>query len=288
MILVGVCVHSASLHRLPAVLAYWSRLHRPDIASVEVVFNGRLRPDVPGLLRAAARGCAVPVGVTVRPSGHLAGFGPLREAQEALRRRALERGASHLLFHEVDRMPGDTALDDLLAADAAVAGALYRDPYTLGFYCVFEFWTEGGRERHRFDVVPDPLPVAPFPVPGIGFGFTLVRRDVLRAVTFRSGRHAPDSFFCLDVRRAGFRIVAVPVLVWNAKVDGQPEVLAVWHAAADGALPANRAHRYPAEFRARVLHAHRLTPDLASVVARFGVPEDAVGAWLREDGRTAG
>ena len=230
MIVVGICVHLDSMPLLPRPIRLWDQPAHSGVRIV-VVFNGRLRPTILRELAASVEQAAGPVEVIVRPNGHRSGFGPLSEAQSTLRRRTLQLRASHLLLHEVSRLPQDTSvLNELIAADGPIVGALYRDPYTLGEYCAFAFdpvW----REHHSFGVVPEPLPAGPFVVPGIGFGFTLIRRDVLLEIDFRSGLHAADSFFAYDASIAGFTILAVPTIIWNEKVDGRPDVLAAWHEA---------------------------------------------------------
>ncbi|QEL15556.1 hypothetical protein PX52LOC_02481 [Limnoglobus roseus] len=119
-------------------------------------------------------------------------------------------------------------LEYLIACDQPVAGALYKDTYQQGYYCVWEFDAVSGRHQHmpylRINTIRRPTRVD-----AIGFGFTKVRTDLFEAVPLRATPGcASDTHFCLGLRERDVPIHACPVFVKNVKIDDEAAALRTW------------------------------------------------------------
>jgi len=221
-------VHAASVRFLENALAGWAREPGAQDLRFQVVYNGRLARTACARLHDLAEAYAqLAIEVTIQPSGHLSGWGSLRRAQQKLRTATLEQGFTHLLFHEVSRVPARRALQRLLSYRKPVIGAIYKDTYHPGYHCVYRF--DEQRDLH----CPEPYArIAsirePTPVEGLGFGFVLIAREVLAQVAFRSGKFAADTYFFYDLRRLGIPVHVAPVFARNLKVDAEPSMLLRW------------------------------------------------------------
>jgi hypothetical protein len=231
-ILVGVPVHAASTPFLPTLFRCWSawRLNLEFLIVVNGVVSNAL---VSTLVRLRDQYPQLRAMVEILPSHYLHSspsrprWRSLWGAQVSIRQRALDGGYSHLLWHEASRIPAQAAIATLLAADQAVCGALYKDSYHPGYYCVYEF--SARRQAHRFEPYFDiDRIVAPQRVAGIGFGFTLLRRDAFEAVRLRYGAFAADTYFAEDAAALNVPIHACPAFVDNAKVNHDVVMLRQW------------------------------------------------------------
>jgi len=226
MILIGILVHEASIQFLGQLLERWSQWQTD--CDFFVILNGKLSPSLVYQMRELpSRYRNLSLRTTIQATGHLNHYGPLRHAQEFLRRFALDRNYTHLLFNEVTRLPEHGCLEALLAASKPVTGALYKDTYYPGYYCVYDFQPRTGRlvfsEYLQIDNITIPTRVS-----AMGFGFTLIERQVLSILKFRSNFYAPDAYFFLDLARLGIPAYVCPVFVKNVKIDHQPHALAKW------------------------------------------------------------
>ena len=113
-----------------------------------------------------------------------------------------------LLFCDADMVPPLGALDNLLARDLPLVGGacLERiEPFEICAVKQLEPYA-------RYTIKDIRGKIEPFPVPSIGTGFLLIRREVLKALTppwFRCGQIHPsllaeDMDFCLRAAAAGF------------------------------------------------------------------------------------
>jgi hypothetical protein len=226
MIVVGTPVHGRSVHNLEALLQIWSTWDIP--CHFLEVFNGQLVPPTISRMNALCRAYQqLSIQTHVMPTGYCVGYDALTRAQNFIRHVALTGNYSHLLLNEVTRVPTQQSLNALLSADKPVSGALYRDSHKPGYYCVYEF--DG--TRHRFDGYRSIDRITDVTcVKGMGFGFVLIARRVLRLRQFRSARYASDTYFGCDMSEIGVPLYVCPTIVGNCKVDRNPARLARWHA----------------------------------------------------------
>ncbi len=118
--------------------------------------------------------------------------------QEKARRLALDSGYDYLLFLEEDILPPPNAIELLLSCESDVAYSLYcfrRPPYLWSAFVVMD------PDR----MIGHPLTVNPsltkslfekgsvIDADGVGFGCTLIKRDVLEKVPFRINYDRPHS-----------------------------------------------------------------------------------------------
>lgn len=225
--LVGTPLNHQSGQYLRKLLESWSKWAESDI-DFYIVVNGLLVPGLLGTLGTLGDSFGLKnLEYEVQVSGHLEGWGALTRAQNRIRQRTIEGRYSHLLFHEASRMPKPGALSQLLRFGRPVAGALYKDTYHPGYYCVYKF--DGIRNLH----LPEPYAcidqiTRPTRVYAIGFGFTLISSDVLEQVSFRSGKFAADTYFFEDLRRLKVPTFACPVYVENLKINENKKTLERW------------------------------------------------------------
>jgi hypothetical protein len=231
VILVGIPVHHQSFCHLETLLDSWLSWHAKH--DFLIVFNGQLSlKAVKALSSLSARYRPLSIQTVIQPTGYLEHYGALRRAQEFIRSAALRGGYTHLLFNEVTRIPSRNCLDTLIAARVPVAGALYKDSYVPGHYCVYSFYATAARlklslDQYRFiDEISEPTRVQ-----GMGFGFVLIDRKVLEVIKFRCALQASDSYFFLDLSKLEIPAFVCPTFALNVKVDGDPNALRKWQEA---------------------------------------------------------
>lgn len=149
-------------------------------------------------------------------------------AQNLIRDYCLAGRFTHLFFNECSRPCPPEVLNTLLRSNKQVIGALYKDTYQLGYYCVYEFDQDNNIHKMkkflRIDEYKEPMEVD-----GIGFGATLIETHVLELISgFRCGLHAADTYFCLDMKKLCIPIYAAPIFVENTRVDRNPARLKKW------------------------------------------------------------
>jgi hypothetical protein len=137
MILVGIPIHGPSIRYLKNLLEVWGRWN-VDV-DLLAVYNGPISKDAIRAARAVCLGfTALSVKLVIQPTGHFSGYGSLRNAQSYMRQVALEGTYTHLLFNEVTRLPKEDTFRQVVDSQKPVAGALYKDSYNPGYYCVFD------------------------------------------------------------------------------------------------------------------------------------------------------
>ena len=227
MILVGTPVHKGSAHLLPSLLENW-RAWPSDERVFVIIYNGRLDGRLLTQIRQwLAEYPELEAKLIIQPTGYLIWWFALCRAQERMRQLAVRGNYSHLLFHEVSRLPNSEGSAQLINYGLPVVGALYKDTYHPGYYCVYDFDEQHSKLRFEPYLHIDSI-TKPQPVGGIGFGFTLIRRDVFTKVRFRCMKYAADTYFCLDLKRLGIVCYAAPTYLSNVKIDGDPSRLAEW------------------------------------------------------------
>lgn len=227
MILVATPIHGAGITGLDLLLKQWSAWDLPDLNFI-VVLNGQLSLNAVHRLRELSKAYShLPLETAIMVNGHFEGWGALCAAQNLVRERVLSENYSHLLWHEVSRVASKSDLCTMLEYRLEIAGALYKDTYHPGFYCAYQFNNEKQchvmRPYYKIDEI-----VTPSKVWGIGFGFTLICRNVLERVRFRCGKFASDTYFWADVYDLGVPVFACPVFVENLKVDRDKTMLRLW------------------------------------------------------------
>lgn len=235
MFLVGTPLHAGSVDGLARLLPVWDHWHRVEgrAARFMLAINGS---DCHAVLQTVFAYLApypeLPIRVTATgPGSGECEWSAQVGSQRAIVAAAIEGGFSHLLWHEASRVPLPGALDYLLAAGLPVAGALYKDAFQPGYYCVFDPELGIERQRHAPYLRIDEIRV-PTRVPAVGFGFTLIETGLLSRVNLRvSPGCAADTYFYFDLQRLGVPVYACPVFAYSSKVDGNPELLPWWQAA---------------------------------------------------------
>jgi hypothetical protein len=131
------------------------------------------------------------------------------------RERALKRGYDALLTVEHDMWLPVMALKMLWATGAPVAYGVYVLRHGASVLNAWEYVPGSRNLGESLSIHPRKLAKAQkqgvVPVSGVGFGCTLIRREALEAIPFRSGEkgsEAPDVPFATDCLRAGLGQVA--------------------------------------------------------------------------------
>ena len=220
-------MHAASASGIHRILKVWSCWQHENLA-FHIVFNGPLAPQAIADIRDSVRAYTnLPIQFEILPSGHLSGWGSLCAAQRRIRERAIKGGYDALLWHEITRIPDPRTLSLLKSWDLPVAGALYKDTWHPGYYCVYSF--DRSRQLHfhepyfHIDTITQPTPVE-----GMGFGFTLVKSQVLQQLPLRNGKFAADTYFFEDLQELGVQAWACPVFVENIKIDKDVVARSTW------------------------------------------------------------
>jgi len=225
MIAVGTPVHAGSVHGFDAYFRFWR--DQPLPARLIVAVNGSAREEVARQVETKLLSCThlrFELLVVETRSDET----DLLAAQRAIIASAVRQDDRHLLWHEVSRRPTAAALEYLIACEHPVAGALYKDTYQQGYYCVWEFDAVSGRHQHKPYLSINTIR-RPTRVDAIGFGFTKVRTDLFEAVPLRATPgSASDTHFCVGLRERGVPIHACPVFVKNVKIDDEPAALRTW------------------------------------------------------------
>lgn len=185
----------------------------------------------------------------------------LTNKHNRMRQRALDDGYDALLTVEADMIIPPDALARLAAVEADVVYGVYcsrAHPMVLTFptldgYKGRSISADAETYRGKFGTV--------IPCEGVGFGCTLIRRNVLEAIEFRRDvssamrrKFADDWTFALDVKAAGFTSAAhLGVLCGHIQRDGvvrwvDPDAPTFMRLegeaqAAHGALPASATYR---------------------------------------------
>jgi hypothetical protein len=168
-------------------------------------------------------------------------------ANERARDAALRGNYSHLLMLEDDMIPPPDTVERLLACHADVA---------YGLYC----WRRGGRhlwsayakieegigEPHQPGTLVQYYEAqAQLAVDGVGFGCTLIQRDILRRIPFRlpddydRGGACTDWMFALDCAAANaLQVAHLGVVCGHISMD--PSARVIWPEVRDG----QPTHRY--------------------------------------------
>jgi len=125
---------------------------------------------------------------------------------------ALAGGYDALWTVEHDMVLPSDALEKLCETGAPVAYGIYMLRHGSNVLNAWEF-TGGRNLGMSLSLYPDQLDQAKrrrvVEVSGVGFGCTLIRREVLERIAFRpDGEQAPDIPFATDCLRAGIRQVA--------------------------------------------------------------------------------
>ena len=143
----------------------------------------------------------------------------MRKYQQA-RRMVLGGGFDALLTIEADMIVPELALDRLASLDADVAYGLYCSRRQRHDWLVFTVVKE--REASHLDKEScRAFYGCAIDSAGIGFGCTLIRREVLEELDFRmpSGGPATDWFFALDCLEKGYRQISDLGTVCGHMVD---------------------------------------------------------------------
>jgi len=227
MILVGTPIHADSCHLLAETIEAWRSFDRDDV-EFHIVFNGHFcTKSITHVKKLVDQHSDLPITLEIIPSGHFSGWGSLCAAQRRICERVMTNGYNSLLWHEVSRVPRKNTLSQLLQWNLPVAGALYKDTYHPGYYCVYSF------DRERQLHLPEPYfyidkITEPKQVEGLGFGFTHIQANVLKRITLRIEKYAADTYFFCDLADLGIPAFACPVFVENIKVDCNPAALRQW------------------------------------------------------------
>ena len=171
----------------------------------------------------------------------------LTHYQHARRVALADECYTHLLCIEDDMVIPPDTIDRLLACDAPVAYGLYcwrwGPPHLWSAYRWLFFdsgasWSddEPHTAAHYFETA------TVREVAGVGFGCTLIRRDVLLSLDFRipdDGTAANDWYFAHDCQRNGIRQVCdFGCVCGHIRLD--PSARVIWPAVVDG----KAAYRY--------------------------------------------
>jgi hypothetical protein len=168
-------------------------------------------------------------------------------ANDRARDVALAGEFTHLLMLEDDIIPPPNALDWLLQCNADVAYGLYC--WRRGGRHLWNAYAhisgDGGAPHDASTLVQAHELGAWLAVAGVGFGCTLIRRDVLEAIPFRlpddydRGGASTDWMFAMDCQTAGVsQICHTGVVCGHLSMEPSPRV--IWPDVRDG-LP---THRY--------------------------------------------
>lgn len=146
-------------------------------------------------------------------------FNRIISIRNALRDEFLESGHDHFFSLESDNLLRPDTLTKLLEMDKDVAIGIYIMPRNPQNTCLFR-GIEGGNVTSQFgvDEIEERRKVA-----GGGIGCTLIKKEVLEEVEFRSvdGETCDDVGFSLDVRGKGFEIWADPeIRVGHVRTEG--------------------------------------------------------------------
>ena len=149
---------------------------------------------------------------------------------EKARRWVIANDYDYLFTVEADMVIPPDALSKLLALDTDVAYGLYCFRNTS----TWSAWTELDMEHGR-SIRKDPQEAKAawgkvIPVAGVGFGCTLIRRNVLEQVTMHTDERYPsvhnDWVFAYDVQQAGFeQLCDLSVVCGHISMTPVPRVI---------------------------------------------------------------
>ena len=228
-VLVGAPFHASSSQYLPELLEIWKHWPKFDIDYL-LVYNGVLNVDIimktKSLLNSYMRE-GLKLCLKIIPNGHLYAWGPLCDAQNFIVRKALSGNYDYILWNEVTRIPQLDSLSKLIECNLPIVGALYKDTWHPGYFCVYSYDFVKGIHVHAPYLRIDSI-TRPTQVDGIGFGFTLIDTKVLYSVQLRSEKYASDTYFFNDCKIQGIHSYVIPIFVENVKVERDINAYREW------------------------------------------------------------
>lgn len=158
------------------------------------------------------------------------GRGNIAHNYNKARKWALDQGYDALMTVEADMIIPSYALTRLLATGAPVAYGLYCFKATSTWSAFTELTMDNGRSLRKDPERAKEAWGKVIEVAGVGHGCTLIRREVLEAIPFRTDESRPhvhnDWCFAYDCQQAGFRQVCdLSVVCGHIALTPSPRII---------------------------------------------------------------